>query len=266
MNIKEDLTCKYCIDIYQNPVTLTCCGDNICKQHVEEFLSNNQTNKFSCPLCNEENSNQSLKVNKFMQKMVKTELHKFKINFKHKETLENLKIEIERLAGLLNDPENFIYEEMNELKRQVDLDREELKSKIDELADDIIQQLESYEQKFKTECKANVEIEHYNGLVESSRTQLSEYQNFLDLFSVESEERDKQSKAGQEMINALQSNIQEFKQKLISNLSITYKANENKVEDLFGKLIVKVCLMARIFFSYTKIYNKKKQKYTTISL
>ena len=39
MNIKEDLTCKYCREIYKNPITLICCGDNICKQHIEELIS-----------------------------------------------------------------------------------------------------------------------------------------------------------------------------------------------------------------------------------
>jgi hypothetical protein len=52
------------------------------------------------------------------------------------------------LAVLLKDPENFIYEEINELKRKVDLDREKSKKEIDELANDLIQQLESYETTF----------------------------------------------------------------------------------------------------------------------
>jgi hypothetical protein len=41
MNIKEELTCKYCNEVYKNPITLNCCGENICKQHVEELTSNN---------------------------------------------------------------------------------------------------------------------------------------------------------------------------------------------------------------------------------
>ena len=81
--------------------------------------------------------------------MLETELHAIRMNPNYEKTLNNFKMEIRNLQTILKDPENFIYEEINELKRQVDLDREKPKGEIDELADDLIQQLESYEKKFK---------------------------------------------------------------------------------------------------------------------
>ena len=65
MNIKDELTCKYCKQIFNNPITLSC-GDSICKHHIEELISNNTSNKFACPLCNEEILNQNLSVNKIL--------------------------------------------------------------------------------------------------------------------------------------------------------------------------------------------------------
>ena len=56
-----------------------------------------------------------------------------------------------------------------ELKRQVDLNREELKSQIDKLADGLIKQLESFEAEFKSEYKEKVDLEHYKGLIETSK-------------------------------------------------------------------------------------------------
>jgi hypothetical protein len=70
MNIKEELTCKYCNDIYNIPITLAC-GDSICKHHIEELISSNSPNKFSCPLCNEEIINQNFSVNKCIKKWLK---------------------------------------------------------------------------------------------------------------------------------------------------------------------------------------------------
>ena len=88
MNIKEELTCKYCNEIYSNPIMLSCCGENICKQHIDELilLSSPNTNKFTCPLCNEENANQNFCVNKLIERLLEKELHKLQIDTKYKET------------------------------------------------------------------------------------------------------------------------------------------------------------------------------------
>ena len=164
MNIKEELACKYCNQIFNNPVTLPC-GDTICKHHIEELISNNTSNKFACPLCNEEILNQNLSVNKILEMLIKRELQGFKLNRKYEEVFKNLKADIQSLETILQDPENYIYEEINELKRRIDLDRERLKSEIDKLANDLIQQLESFGSRFKSEYKTNVVLNYYNDLV-----------------------------------------------------------------------------------------------------
>ena len=64
-----------------------------------------------------------------------------------------------------------------------------MKSEIDKLAENFIKQLESYAKKFKAEQKKNVNLEHYNALVESSRKQLIEYKKCFSLFSVENENK-----------------------------------------------------------------------------
>jgi len=239
MNIKEELTCKYCYDIYNSPITLTCCGDNICKHHIEELISNNSSNTFSCPLCNNENTNQNFNVNKLIVNLINKELHKYKLNSKHEAVLNNLKKEIKNLEKILNDPENFIYEEINELKRKVDLDREKSKKEIDELAHDLIRQLESYEKQFKAECKKNFGIEHYKGLVEESKKQLDVFEKCLSLFSIDNEELEKISKQTENTIQDLQPKLKEIQDKLFSNLSITYKSmNTKSIESIFGKLVV----------------------------
>ena len=51
MNIIEELTCKHCHEIYDEPVTLNCCGDNVCKKHIDELLSHSLVeNTFVCAL------------------------------------------------------------------------------------------------------------------------------------------------------------------------------------------------------------------------
>ena len=242
MNIKDKLTCKCCNEILKNPITLNCCGDNICQQHLNELISSNSSNRFMCPLCNKENLNQLFHINNLIQSLLEVELHMFKINPIYDSVLNNLKKEIGNLVSILKDPENYIYEEISELKRQVDLDRERLKIQIDELANDLIQQLESYEKRFKSEYKAKVDLEHYNGLVESSKKQLVEYERCLSLFSIEKEDRYAKRIESEKMIDKLRPEIKELKEKLLANLSISYRPMEKTAADFFGKLTVKVRL------------------------
>ena len=240
INIKERLTCQSCNDIYKNPIMLVCCGESICKQHVEQLLSSNSSGKFMCPFCNEENQNQNLKTNKLIQSLIEIDLHKFKLDPKYEIVFDKLKMEIRNIETILSEPENYIFEEISELKRQVDLDRERLKSEIDELANTLIQQLESYENRFKTEVKTNVDLEYYNDLVESSKKQLVEYERCLSFFSVEKEKRKEEFNQSAKLIRKLQPNYIQIKNSLFSNLLLSYKPMEINPNDLFGKLEISV--------------------------
>ena len=122
----------------------------------------------------------------------------------------------------------------------MDLDREKTKAEIDKLADDLIDQLETFEKQFKKEYKSKVNLKHYSSQAETSKQQLKEYEKYLNLLSSNSEERDKQSKQSEITINNLKSQIVELKKSLLSNKLITYEPMETKIQDLFGKLIKKV--------------------------
>ena len=84
MNIKEKLTCKYCHQVYKEPVTLVCCGDSLCKQHIIELLAIDDTNTFLCPFCNEKNVNQNFPVSKTIKDLLDIEAHKFDLDPKYK--------------------------------------------------------------------------------------------------------------------------------------------------------------------------------------
>ena len=235
--MKEEFTCKICKQIYNNPITLNCCGENICMKHIEKIMSRGT---FTCLLCQEENYHQKLNVNKFMEKLIAKDLHKYEIDSKYEETFNNLEKEVETIEAILKDPENAIDEEINKFMRQVELERESLKSQIDERANDLIQQLELLSNKLKTNYKTKVDLQHYDGLVESSKKHLEEYENFLNLFSSKNHEREEKRMQSENVLKILQSEIKELKNKLFSNLSITYKPFKGNMEDLYGQIITKV--------------------------
>ena len=60
------------------------------------------------------------------------------------------------------------------------------------------------------------------------------------MLSSKAEAREKQSKESEIKINKLRSKIVEFKGNLLSNISVTYKPMEKKIQDSFGKLVIKV--------------------------
>ena len=238
MNIKEDLTCKYCNEIYTEPVTLNCCGDNICRRHMKILFSIGNKKRFLCPFCNEQNLNQNFRVNKTIQYLLDIEAHKFTIDPKYEQVLNNFRAVVRNLETILNEPENYIYEKINEVKRQVDLDREKAKTEIDKLADGFIQQLETHEKQFKAEYKANIDMKHLISLSEASKKQLKEYESCLNLLSNKTEQRDQQTKQSEISIKNLKSKIEQLKQQLFINMTIKYNPTQNSFNKLFNLLFV----------------------------
>ena len=238
MNIKEELTCKCCKEIYNHPVILGCCFESICKHHIEELVYSSKT--FTCPLCHQENTNTNFKANKLLEELIKRDLHQFKINPNNERVLNDLKTAIQNLETEFKDPENMIYEQISDLKMQVDLDRENLKLQIDTLADGLIQQLESHGKRFKTEYKANKYFVFYNDLIELSKKRLAEYEQCLSLFSVENEKKEEKCKQNEKLVEELKFQLRELKETFCSNVSIKYKKKNITAEEMFGKLIIQV--------------------------
>ena len=240
MNIKEQLTCKSCREILNEPITLNCCGENICKKHLSELVSSESSKKTSCPICSSDLDKQGLNVNKLIQSLVENELHKFKIYPKYKELIKKFKSEIEALEKTVKDPENAIYEKFSELKRQVDLEREQTKLQIDRLADDIIEKLVTFEKEFKSNCKTKSAPADYTDLINESKKQLEENEKFMNLFSIENSDREEKSIEIKKIIQNLEWNRNKLEKSLFCNKSFKYKKSSLNVEDYFGKLIVSI--------------------------
>ena len=170
--------------------------------------------------------------------MIESELPNFYMEPKYKRMLEKFQVEVENLQENIKKSEITIFDEITELKRQVDLDREALKKKIDDWALDLIKQLESYEKSFKEDY--SLKIVFFNNLLESSKKQLAAYEKCLNLFSTKTEDRDKEYRESWTTVDDLQTQIKELKEKVVLNLTIKYKPMQDNFPVLFGKLILKV--------------------------
>ena len=240
MNIKDELTCKQCKNIYNEPIFLYCCSDNICKEHLSSELSNSSLKKITCPFCSTDIDKHGLNVNKLIQKLVENELHNFKTDPKFKDLISDFRNEIQQVKKILNDPENFVYDKLSEIKRQVDLDRENCKTKIDDLANGVIEKLETFEKMFKNGGRMKINSIHFNDLINESEKQLEQNERFINLFSTDNSEREEKSIEVKKMIQNLELERNKLETEIFYDKSFKYKESSENVEDYFGKLIVSI--------------------------
>ena len=247
MNIEEDITCSWCKSIFNDPVFLSCCGSNICKQHIDSILANKETiEEPACPICNTEIQNQTFQINRPLRNLIeKRELHNLKLDPKFEKTLKSLNDKIENMKRVEIDSDSIIYESISELKRQVDLEREQLKEKIDKQADEIIIKLESLEIEFKIDSKTKVKEVFDDDFKKRLNSQLLGYENTLNSLAKSNEEREKKRLEVEKTLKILQLKLFQLESELFSNKIINYEPFAKNSEDLFGKLDVS------LFFLFT---------------
>ena len=151
-----DLTfCPICEDGFKGtPVILTCCNRNICETHLVDELKKQKTKLFKCQFCHKTHNMKNYKfpINEKSQKLLEADMGEIEEEYENAHyEIYRLKKSIEKISNLIGDPEYFIFEHVADLKREIDLRKEKLKEKIDEICDDMIQKISKG---MLRECKA----------------------------------------------------------------------------------------------------------------
>jgi hypothetical protein len=157
------LNCEYCDELLTgSPVVLSCCDATICSEHIQfKEVKVNDTKTiqvYVCELCqcSHNMKNKRFPINKVVERLLKIELDKISLGdgyIKVVEEIENLEWSFNKLNGLIQDPKNYIYEYVSNVKRDVDLRKEKLKAEIDKICAGMIAKLDKYQQ----ECYENSE-------------------------------------------------------------------------------------------------------------
>ena len=167
---RDLLVCKYenCNKYFEEPVVLNC-GKLICKVHIDDLLqiNNIENEKFNCKMCKKQHDidKENFIIHQDMVEFLKENSH---LNDKQKEIkklFEQFEITVNNLNRIVDNPLNYLHDYITDLKRKVDLQREELKSKIDEIALDIIQKIDNLNEECKKEIdnlEEKIDIEKYN--------------------------------------------------------------------------------------------------------
>ena len=245
--VKNLFDCEQCNQLLVEPVTLPC-GYSVCKRHLDELLENTpkDMNKFDCQLCEEKHyiPENGFFVNKRIQNGLNIKLNSLKLNSvydKCKREITDAKNNIQKLENLQKYPENYIFEYFEELKRQVDLRREELKLKLDNCSDEIIQSIEIT----KEDCiKLSKETKRYSTEIQQSNEKLTKLIDRFDTFDIDEKKFEEIRQSLSILNGGLTRTLIEYKDSMIGEKEYPFEFQEIDVKGLFGcfKEVEKVIL------------------------
>jgi len=239
------------MDIFTGtPIILPCCYKTVCEHHIEnkdESAASKKRKLFTCILC--ETSHDMDKCKKFasneiVEKLLNIEIGDKFANFgdiyvQTTNQIKKLEDSFRKVDNLIKDPKNFIYEEISALKRDVDLRKEKLKEKIDDICAEMIAKLDKYQQ----ECYENIPSLK---LEDTSNEVFLEAQKYLDeltkdnkkllVVSDDSKRKEIQTKAKQLDID-LFVRCENLKEELMMNKVWFYTQSKTVVDDLQKELI-----------------------------
>ena len=231
MDLNKDLTCKICNKIFENPVFLSCCEENACKEHMLEPSTIQR-----CPLCSESLPKQKLPINKVLKNLIDDrKIQDFSIDSEYKDELESFKLKIKTIEGIHRDPYSIIHKKFLELRNQVDLDRGKVKLEVDKLADGLIKDLNESEEILKYESRS---FENHNDdeLMKNIYNQLTDYEKSLTIFN--DSERKNKIEGIKMSVSLLENVIDIYEKNLFKNYLIKHEPSQiDIIKSNFGKLI-----------------------------
>lgn len=145
--ILNALKCANCRNILSSPVTLPC-GHTICQEHTR--VADEHIICLECG-CRHENKGE-FAANKALTDMIEAQLSSFDFGPRYKECVklcETLREQLEKNELAVNDVNYFIHDSIEQLRNKVLLKSEQLKLKVDEITQELLDDLANYE----NECK-----------------------------------------------------------------------------------------------------------------
>ena len=191
--IDNIIKCNLCSNILAEPIILPC-GTTICKKHVDELLSNNEVEIY-CYSCNAKHhisKNVTYPPNKVADALIKKRFDKldfadFGEEYNNaQKALLSLKLAYENYEKKRTHPDTFVTEFFNNLIREIDVKRDELKEKIDKLSDTLIEDLRIYKKRFEEEAlSSSITGENFQNIkayIERSENNLNSFVINQDLW------------------------------------------------------------------------------------
>jgi DNA repair ATPase RecN len=243
--IKNFFDCDYCNQVLVDPVSIPC-GSNLCIDHLDKLLRNvsTETNIFQCQLCEEEHTipKNGFKINKKLQRGLEIQLNTLKltpVSDECKTVINRAKEKFTEIETLKRNSEGYIYEYFEDVKRQVDTRREDLKMKIDKYSDEVIQLIEGTQANY---IKISQQVNQISTNIEQSKKELDEYVERFNTLDI-NDKKYEDIKQGVVGVNKkFDKIILDYNNSLIGNKEYSFKFNVISIADVFGRLYEKICV------------------------
>ena len=155
--IQDLLKCENCsqqYDEYYPPRILPCCGKTICCKCVQLIEKKSKNNKFKCIVCNEEKTLPKIgfQVDRTAARLIELqpkEILRGPEAEKLRQNLGELEKKVNKLIFEMENGEYLITEKCKELKREVQLAKEEKIEEINQLSESLFLKIDTYEEKCK---------------------------------------------------------------------------------------------------------------------
>jgi len=235
--IKNFFDCDLCHQVLVDPISFPC-GNNVCKSHFDELLKNTSKEKsfFQCEICQEEHyiPKSGFKIDKRLQNGLEIQLNTLKLTpifDECKTEISKAHVKVAQIETLEKDSEGYIYEYFEDIKRKVDIRREDLKMKIDKYSDEVIQSIERTQLNY---IKISKQVNQISTDIEQSKKELEEYEKRFDTFEID-EKKFEVIKQGVVDVNGKFDKIIPYYNKaLIGNKEYSFRFDEIPIVEIFG--------------------------------
>ena len=155
-----------------------------------------------------------------------------KINCECEKGINEANENLVKIGLLVKNTEIYIYEYFEDIKRQVDIRREDLKLKIDEYSDEIIKSVEANQQNL---IKLSKNINQMTTDIEKSKNELAKLTTQFD--TLDNNDKKFEDHKAYVVNQELHKILAEYQDSQIGN-KFTFEFKELPIEDIFGRLHV----------------------------
>lgn len=244
--ISNLIKCFNCTNVLDSPVLLPC-GHSICKKHTINYHG-----RILCHTCELEHSipdGGGFPENKALAGIIDSKIYDFYLGDEYKaakKSCQHFEELLSRIENILNDPYNYAYEEIDNLKNLIQTKCEEMILGINQKLEEIIHKLDKY----KGDFKANFSTEEYLAksaslelTKETSRKELEKWLETLNDFSVSKDEWKRTANESKIGIRGLESELNKFKNDLLPQNYNDFRA---EIEKEFGKFEISLAHNLRL--------------------
>jgi len=268
--ITDLLNCDNCLKPYDEsypPRILPCCHKTICFKCVHLTEQKIKNNKYNCIACNkEETMPDGFIVNQLAVKLIAkkpkeisrgNEVEKLKQNIRDIEEIVN------KLIFETENGEDLITEDCNELKRQVQLAKEERIEEINKHCDALFIKINIYEKTCKSRFKEKRDQKQkaYD-LIKSVNDSIQQQREYLRQLMIDDNETIECNQKMDELKKQIEKERKNVKKSILGNQIIKFEANKTDIhEEILGKLInlkFDFTVSTLIFFNFKSNRTKKE--------